>query len=302
VEVITERAAFREACEAARADQRVVGLVPTMGALHDGHRSLLMAARTQCGFVAMTLFVNPLQFGPGEDLRTYPRMVDADLEVAAGSGCDVVFHPSVAEMYPAGEPDVTVDPGRLGTRLEGAERPGHFRGVLTVVAKLFALAGHCRGYFGEKDAQQLALIRRMVRQLDPPVEVVACPTVRERDGLAISSRNVRLSAVERAAAPVLWRALSDAEGLVRRGEHDARRVREHMAGVVGSRPLARLGYAAVVDDETWENLDRIRGPVRLLLAARFGSTRLIDNVLAVPPGSAPPASPGSPASRGDRGE
>ena len=302
MEVITERTAFRAACEAARADQRVVGLVATMGALHEGHRSLLVAAREQCGYVAMTLFVNPLQFGPGEDLLAYPRTVEADLHVAAGAGCDVVFHPSVREMYPGGEPDVTVDPGPLGTRLEGAERTGHFRGVLTVVAKLFALTGRCRSYFGEKDAQQLALIRRMVRHLDPPVEVVACPTVREPDGLAISSRNVRLSEAERAAAPVLWRALSDAEGLVRRGERDARRVREHMAGVVGAEPLARLGYAAVVDDETWENLDSIRGPARLLVAARFGSTRLIDNVVVVPSRSSPQASPGSPASRDDRGE
>src|SRR5439155_11425678 len=160
---------------------------------------------------------------------------------------------------------------------------------LTVVAKLFALAGHCRGYFGEKDAQQLALIRGMVRQLDPPVEVVACPTVRERDGLAISSRNVRLSAVERAAAPVLWRALSDAEGLVRRGEHDARRVREHMAGVGGGRPPARPGYAGVRGGETGGKLDRIRGPGGGLLAPRFWATRPIEKLLSFPPGAPPPA-------------
>jgi pantoate--beta-alanine ligase len=296
VEVIAERAAFRAACDAARAGGRAVGLVPTMGALHDGHRSLLASARAQCGFVAMTLFVNPLQFGPGEDLRAYPRTPDADLEVAGRAGADVVFQPAADEMYPAGEPQVTVDPGPLGDRHEGADRPGHFRGVLTVVAKLFGLAGPCRAFFGEKDAQQLALVRRMVLDLDLPVEVVACPTVREADGLAMSSRNTRLSTDERAAAPVLWRALSDAQALVGRGVGEAGRIREQMEAVVSSQPLARLDDAAVVDLDTWEDVEHIRRPVRLLLAARFGATRLIDNATATPPAA------GSPAWRGERGE
>jgi len=301
VEVIEERAAFRAACESARRGGRDVGLVPTMGALHEGHRSLLAAARDRSGYVAMTLFVNPLQFASGEDLQTYPRTPDADLDVADRAGCDVVFRPSVAEMYPHGEPEVTIDPGPLGDRLEGAERPGHFRGVLTVVAKLFGVAGPCRAFFGEKDAQQLALIGRMVRDLDLPVEVVPCPTVREPDGLALSSRNARLSDAERAAAPVLWQALSDGRGLVEHGVHDAGRIREEMAQVVASQPVARLGYAAVVDIETWEDAERIERPVRLLLAARMGATRLIDNTTAAPPALAGRGS-GAAAGPGERGE
>ena len=300
MEVIGERAAFRAACESARRAGAIVGLVPTMGALHEGHRSLLTAAREQTGFVAMTLFVNPLQFGQSEDLQTYPRTLEADLEVAERAGCDLVFHPSVAEMYPAGEPEVTVDPGPLGDRLEGAERPGHFRGVLTVVAKLLHLVAPQLAFFGQKDAHQLLLIRRMVRDLDLPVEVVPCPTVREPDGLALSSRNARLSSEERTAAAVLWRALSDGRGLVERGVHEARWIREEMAGVVAEEPLAHLGYAAVVDPETWEDVDRIRRPVRLLVAARIGGTRLIDNTAAAPPAFASKESTvGGPGERGE---
>ena len=301
MEVITERETFRAACESARHDGRDVGLVPTMGALHAGHRSLLAEARARTGFVAMTLFVNPLQFAAGEDLQTYPRTPEADLQAAEDAGCDVVLRPSVAEMYPNGEPEVTVDPGPLGDRLEGAERPGHFRGVLTVVAKLFGLAGPCSAFFGEKDAQQLALIRRMVRDLELPVEVVPCPTVREPDGLALSSRNARLSDTERAAAPVLWQALRDGRGLVERGVHEARWIREQMAEVVASQALVRLGYAAVVDIETWEDVERIHRPVRLLLAARVGATRLIDNTTASPPAFAGPG-PDEASSVGERGE
>jgi pantoate--beta-alanine ligase len=300
VEVIVERAAFREACESARRSGRDVGLVPTMGALHEGHRSLLAAARDRTRFVAMTLFVNPLQFAAGEDLQTYPRTPDADLKVAERAGCDVVFQPALPEMYPGGEPEVTVDPGPLGDRLEGESRPGHFRGVLTVVAKLFALAGPCRAFFGEKDAQQVALVRRMVRDLDLPVEVVGCPTLREPDGLALSSRNARLSLEQRNAATVLWGALTEGRDLVQGGEDEARRIREEMAGVVGLESLAHLGYAAVVDLETWEDVDRIRRPVRLLIAARFGATRLIDNVTAAPPASREPEADA--AGPGERGE
>jgi pantoate--beta-alanine ligase len=283
VEVIAERAAFREACEAARASGRDVLLVPTMGALHEGHESLLTAARQPNAFVVMTLFVNPLQFGKQEDLQTYPRTPEADLEVAERAGCDLVFQPSVDEMYPRGEPEVTVDPGPLGERLEGESRPGHFRGVLTVVGKLFALTGPCRAFFGEKDAQQVELIRRMARDLDLPVEVVGCPTLRESDGLALSSRNVRLSPEERAAAPVLWRALHAGKGLVRDGEESPRVVRDILLDMIAAEPLAVLDYAAVLDRDTWEEPHRILGIVRLLVSARFGGTRLIDNVTAANP-------------------
>jgi pantoate--beta-alanine ligase len=255
-----------------------VGLVPTMGALHAGHARLLSTAREECGFVAASIFVNPLQFTAAEDLRAYPRPLERDLEAAERLGTDLVFTPSEDEMYPGGPPEVTVDPGPLGGRLEGASRPGHFRGVLTVVSKLVHLAGPSRAYFGEKDAQQLALVRRMVQDLDLPITVVACPIVREPDGLALSSRNVRLDEAQRAAAPVLFDALATAATLARRGERDADVLRAAMARIVGAEPEARLDYAAVVDDATWEEGGRIEGPARALVAAWFGDVRLIDNV------------------------
>jgi pantoate--beta-alanine ligase len=278
VELTGSAARFREACEAARRAGASLGFVPTMGALHEGHASLVRRARKECGFVALSVFVNPLQFGPGEDFASYPRPFERDREVAAGLGVDLLFAPSEGELYPRGRPEVTVDPGPLGDRLEGRSRPGHFRGVLTVVAKLFALSGPCRAYFGEKDAQQLELVRRMVRDLDLPVEVVACPTVREPDGLAVSSRNAYLTPEERRAAPILFEALSEAATLVRRGERRADVLRAHMARTVASEPLARLDYVAVVDEATWEEVGTVAGPCRALVAARFGRARLIDNL------------------------
>jgi pantoate--beta-alanine ligase len=270
---------FLEACEAARRGGQAVGFVPTMGALHEGHASLLRRARDECGLVALSIFVNPLQFGPAEDLAGYPRTLDQDQAMAGALGCDLSFAPTEAEIYPHGRPEVTVDPGPLGDRLEGASRPGHFRGVLTVVAKLFHLAGACRAYFGEKDAQQLALIGRMVRDLDFPVEVVPCRTVRQPDGLAISSRNAYLTDEEREAAPVLFEALTAAAALVRQGERRADVLRAEMAKRIGaSEPVAKLDYVAVVDDATWENVHQLIGPSRALVAARLGTARLIDNV------------------------
>src|SRR5207248_2992092 len=201
--------------------------------------------------VAVSLFVNPLQFGPEEDFDTYPRDAEGDLARAKSEGVDVAFVPDVEDMFPGGEPEVTVDPGPLGDRLEGASRPGHFRGVLTVVAKLFHLVGPSRAYFGEKDAQQLALVDRMVRHLDFPIEVAGCPTVREADGLALSSRNARLTPEQRAAATVLFEALSDGAVLVRQGERDANVLKAHMAKLIGAEPLAKLDYVEVVDDRTW---------------------------------------------------
>lgn len=278
MELTGDRFGFREACQAARDDGATVGFVATMGALHAGHTSLLTAARERCGFVAMSVFVNPLQFGSSRDLSIYPRDLDRDLEIADEQGVDVVFAPEVEEMYPAGEPVVTVDPGSLGDRLEGASRPGHFRGVCTVVAKLFALVGPCAAFFGEKDAQQVTVIRRMVADLDLPVEVVGRPTVREPDGLAVSSRNGHLSAEERAAAGCLYEALARAAWLVEGGERDANALRAEMAKRIGAERLARIDYAAVVDEATFEDVDRVEGPARALVAATVGSTRLIDNV------------------------
>jgi pantoate--beta-alanine ligase len=278
VEVTGDRDGLREACEGARAEGETVGFVATMGALHDGHRSLVARAREECGLVAVSIFINPLQFGPEEDLAAYPRDRDADVALLERSGADVVFLPTAEEMYPSGRPEVTVEPGPLGERLEGASRPGHFRGVCTVVAKLFGLVGPSRAYFGEKDAQQLAVVRRMVRDLDLPVEIVGCPSVREQDGLAVSSRNANLSPEERAAAPCLYEALARAAWLVEGGELDAGALRAEMAKRIGHEPLARLDYVAVVDEQTFEEVGRLRGPSRALVAARIGSTRLIDNV------------------------
>jgi pantoate--beta-alanine ligase len=250
-----------------------------MGALHAGHRSLVRRAREERDLVVMSLFVNPLQFGDPGDLAAYPRDEDRDVALAAEDGVDVVFAPSVDEMYPGGEPEVAIDPGPLGERLEGAWRPGHFRGVGTVVAKLFHAVGPCSAYFGEKDAQQVALVRRLVRDLSFPVDVVACPTVREADGLAMSSRNARLSRRQREAAGCLFLALSEAAELARSGERDAPRLVAAMAREIGATPQARLEYAAVVDDATFEEVPRIERPARALVAARFGEVRLIDNLL-----------------------
>ena len=283
MEVIRTRAAFREAAVEARAGGRVVGFVPTMGFLHDGHRSLMARARQETELVAVSIFVNPLQFGPEEDLAEYPRDLDRDLEACDNEGVDVAFVPDADEMYPGGSPDITVDPGPLGDRLEGAARPGHFRGVCTMVAKLLGMVGPCRAYFGEKDAQQLFIVRRMARDLDLPAEVVGCPTVREPDGLGMSSRNTYLSPEERQAAACLYEALARAAWLVEGGERDARVLRAELARRIGAEPLAGLDYVAVVDEDTFEEVDRLRGPSRALVAARIGPTRLIDNFLLRPP-------------------
>jgi pantoate--beta-alanine ligase len=279
VELTASAEGFRRSCDAARARGATVGLVPTMGDLHAGHESLIRSAERACGFVAVSIFVNPLQFDSADDLAAYPRRLDDDRADAERLGVDVVFAPDEHELYPEGRPEVTVDPGPLGERLEGASRPGHFRGVLTVVSKLLHLARPSHAFFGEKDAQQLALVRRMVDDLDEAVEVVGCPTVRDPDGLALSSRNRRLSPEDRAAAPVLFEALSDAAALARVGERRGDVLRAELARRVGSEPRATLDYVAVVDDATWADIDSVRGPSRALVAARFGATRLIDNLL-----------------------
>jgi pantoate--beta-alanine ligase len=278
VEVTGRKEELRLACRSARTEGHTVGLVPTLGSLHDGHLSLLARARQESGFVTVSIFVNPLQFGPREDLAAYPRDPDRDLTLCQKAGVDLAFTPEAEEMYPEGGPQVTIDPGPLGERLEGASRPGHFRGVGTVVAKLFALVGRCRAYFGEKDAQQLAVVRRMTGDLELPVEVVGCPTVREPDGLAMSSRNSYLSAQERTAATCLYEALARAAWLVQGGEQDVLVLKAEMAKRIGAERLARIDYVAVVDESTFEEVERVRGPARALVAARIGDTRLIDNL------------------------
>ena len=271
------------ACEEARAGGRSVGLVPTMGAFHGGHRSLMRRARAERDLVVVSIFVNPLQFGDPSDLERYPRDEAADLRVAQVESVDLVFAPAVEAMYPNGEPVVAVDPGPLGERLEGASRPGHFRGVATVVAKLFAAVGPCAAYFGEKDAQQLAVIRAMVRDLSMPVDVRCCPVVREPDGLALSSRNRLLTAEHREAAPCLFLALSSAAERARGGERDAAVLVAAMAREIGATPHARIDYVAVVDDESFEQVGTIERPARGLVAARFGDVRLIDTLLLPTP-------------------
>ena len=277
--------AFSDALEAGRRASMTVGLVPTMGALHDGHRSLVDRAAAECDVVAVTIFVNPLQFSEPDDLARYPRTPESDLRACRDAGADLVFVPSVGEMYPdwPGPTATTVHVARLGDQWEGAVRPGHFDGVATVVAKLFAMAGACRAYFGEKDFQQLALVRRMVSDLSFPVEVVGCPTVRGPDGVALSSRNARLTPDQRAAAPVLWRALAAGRRAVEDGEPSVAAVEAAMAGVVAAEPRAALDYAAVVDADGLTAPTELDGgrPVRLLVAAHFGSVRLIDNCAAV---------------------
>jgi pantoate--beta-alanine ligase len=277
--VIRTIAATRAACDRARAGGSTVGFVPTMGAFHEGHRSLMRRAKDERDVTVVSIFVNPLQFGDARDLETYPRDERSDLEAAERAGVDLVFAPSVDEMYPRGEPEVTVDPGALGERFEGASRPGHFRGVATVVAKLFATVGACSAYFGEKDAQQIAVIRRMVRDLSMPVEVRCCPVVRDPDGLALSSRNRLLSPEQREAATCLFLALSEAAELARGGERDAGKLVAAMAREIGATPHARIDYVAVVDEDTFEELPAIARSARALVAARFGGVRLIDTLL-----------------------
>ncbi|MBV8159545.1 MAG: pantoate--beta-alanine ligase [Acidimicrobiia bacterium] len=252
---------FRKELDAARADGETVGLVPTMGFLHEGHASLIRRSASECGVTAVTVFVNPLQFGPQEDLASYPRDLERDVAVAEEAGAAIVFAPPVQEMYP-GDVLTSVHVSCLSEGMEGASRPGHFDGVATVVAKLFAIAGPCRAYFGDKDFQQLGVIRRMAADLSFPVDIVGCRTVRGADGLAMSSRNVYLSSAERAAARVLYRALQA-------GAADVANAHDVMASTVATEPLVRLDYAAVVDSEQEH---------RLVIAARVGTTRLIDNL------------------------
>jgi pantoate--beta-alanine ligase len=256
-----------------------VGLVPTMGYLHEGHLSLVRAARAQCASVVVSIFVNPTQFGPHEDLNAYPRDLGRDLELLCKEGVDVVWTPSPEVMYPAGyQTWVTLD--ELTRALEGEMRPGHFRGVATVVAKLFNAVQPHKAYFGQKDAQQAAVIRRMALDLSFNLEVIVCPIVREADGLAMSSRNIYLDAQERRAAVVLSRALQAARAVYHNGERDAQALRQRMIDVLGEEPLARIQYVSCADADTLaETLGQVTGRALLSMAVYIGRTRLIDNVM-----------------------
>lgn len=262
-----------------RAEQKgTVGLVPTMGYLHAGHVSLVEHARRENDRVAVSLFVNPTQFGPAEDLSRYPRDLPRDRALLEQAGCDLLFAPGAGEMYPHGT-GTTVDPGAVAQPLEGERRPGHFRGVATVVLKLLHVLEPHRAYFGQKDAQQLGVIRAMVLDLDVPVEIVGCPTVREPDGLALSSRNSYLDAEDRRAAPVLYRALLAARRLWEGGERSGDVLRAAMSRVLADEPRARVDYVSVADPLTFRELSGLEGPALLSMAVFVGRARLIDNLL-----------------------
>jgi len=269
---------FRKVLDAERASGRRVGLVPTMGALHAGHLSLIGRAAQECDAVAVTLFVNPLQFGPSEDLAAYPRDHEGDRTKAADAGASYLFAPAEQEMFPEAT-RTTVRVGQLSERYEGEKRPGHLDGVATIVTKLLSLAGPCTTYFGEKDFQQLTIVRQLVRDLSLPARVVGCATVREPDGLALSSRNAYLSAEERLAAPVLHRALRAGRDAIERDRvSDPAEIQRIMAETVGAEPHLSLDYAEVVRADDLSPLASVTGDVRLLIAARFGRGRLIDNM------------------------
>lgn len=277
MQTFTTIADLRAALAPHRLDGRTVGLVPTMGYLHVGHMALARRALAENDIVVATIFVNPLQFGANEDLARYPRDLARDQAMLEAEGVHYLFAPGVADMYPR-PMETVIDVPTLGAELEGAVRPGHFAGVATVVTKLFNIAGPDRAYFGEKDFQQLAIIRRMAEDLAQPVEVVGVATVREADGLACSSRNVYLSAEERAAAAIVPRALEEAERLVAAGETDARRLEEKIVAFLRSEPLANPEVVAVRDPQTLAEIAGIgEKPVLLLLFVRFGGTKLLDN-------------------------
>lgn len=286
MELTPSPATFHKMLDAARAAGLGVGLVPTMGALHAGHLSLITRAREECEVVAVSIFVNPLQFGPAEDFDAYPRDLDGDAGKASEAGADCVFNPSAEDMFPGGRPATRVQVEGLGSILEGASRPTHFEGVCTVVAKLLSLAGPCRAYFGEKDFQQLAIVRRLVADLSIPAEIVASPIVREPDGLALSSRNVRLTNAERAAAPMLHHALlagaaafeAGSAGSAGSARSAAAAAERAMAEVLVAEPLVEVDYAVARDPITLGEPAPDANELRLLVAVRLGSVRLIDNL------------------------
>jgi pantoate--beta-alanine ligase len=269
---------MKQVAREARAHGRVTGLVPTMGALHEGHASLIRAAREQCSPVVVSIFVNPKQFGPGEDFEKYPRQMEADRAALELGAVDYLFVPPPAEMYPEGFRTVAVVEG-LSDRLEGRSRPGHFRGVTTVVLKLLEIVQPRFAYFGRKDAQQARLIRQMVSDLNLDSEIVVCPIVREPDGLALSSRNAYLKEEDRRAATALYRALEAARREILAGERDAVQLVTRIRQILGSEPLAAVDYAEIVDADTLEPVMRLRRSCLILLAVFFGRTRLIDNML-----------------------
>ena len=279
--IVTCIADLKQKIREARAAGLSIGVVPTMGCLHEGHLTLMRQARKEQGFVIATLFVNPLQFGPQEDYAVYPRDLNRDSALAATTGIDVLFAPSVDEMYPEGDGKILsfVDVEQITSTLCGASRPGHFRGVATVVTKLFNITEADVAYFGQKDAQQVAVIRQMVEDLNFNVKIVSVPIVREPDGLALSSRNRYLNPEERQGALVLSRSLERARELLSSGERDSTVILESMCNMIAQEPLAAIDYVSIVNTLTLEPLKKVSGAALIALAVRFGKTRLIDNLL-----------------------
>ena len=280
MEIIRTVEWMKQVSRRARADGRLLGFVPTMGALHAGHVSLVQAAQRDCSPVAVSIFVNPAQFGPGEDFARYPRTLEADSALLQSLGVDYLFAPEAAEIYPPGFSS-HVDVDGLASRLEGRTRPGHFRGVATVVLKLFEIVEPWRAYFGRKDAQQARIIQQLVRDFHLDAQIEVCPIVREEDGLALSSRNAYLSAEDRRAATVLNRALAAAGAAIGRGERDALRLAAAMREVLAQERRAAADYVEVVRADTFERATQLRGACYALLAVFFGATRLLDNMLIV---------------------
>jgi pantoate--beta-alanine ligase len=270
--------AVREAVKGARRAGKRIGFVPTMGYLHEGHRALMRQARAECGYVVVSIFVNPTQFGPNEDFDRYPRDLERDMALCHSVPVDAIFHPSVTEMYPPGSL-TSVQVSGITDTLCGASRPGHFEGVATVVTKLFHIVQPDIAYFGQKDAQQVAVIRRLARDLNMDLEIRPVPTVRESDGLAMSSRNVYLSPAERQGALVLSRSLKLAQERVAAGERDLAALRREMEAAIAAEPLANIDYVSIVDYDTLRPVERLETKALAALAVRFGKTRLIDNCI-----------------------
>ena len=268
----------QSACAQLRGEGRILGLVPTMGALHEGHLSLVRAAKAECDIAAVSIFVNPTQFGPNEDFSKYPRTFEQDCALLEREGVDLIFAPTVDDMYPAGVSTFVLVEG-VSDRLDGASRPGHFRGVTTVVSKLFHIVCPHKAFFGQKDAAQVAVLRKMVRDLNFPPQLVVCPIVREADGLAMSSRNRYLSEKERQQALVLHRALGEVEKRAAAGETKSSALIEAARSVIASEPAVRIDYVAIVDPDTLIDISDVRGGALVAVAAFVGTTRLIDNAL-----------------------
>ncbi len=277
MKIIKKIKEMQKIADGVRMKGKIIGLVPTMGYFHKGHLSLMRQARRKSDLLVVSIFVNPTQFGPGEDFKSYPRDLRRDLRLAREIGVDVIFSPAVKEMYPKGFL-THVDVGEVGSILEGASRPGHFRGVATIVAKLFNAVKPHLAYFGQKDFQQSVVIKKMVEDLDMDVEIVVLPTIREKDGLATSSRNVYLTKKERKIAPVLYKSLKLAEKLIKEGERDSREIIRSMEELIEKEKLIKLEYIAITDPGTLKEIRRVKREVNVSLAAKIGRARLIDNI------------------------